>query len=143
LFSPRSPSVARALPATAADDNVVADDDYDDDDYGDDDDDDNAATSVFPRTLFATPPSAAPARADTVPPGSGSWRARYRRRRHRPVARAAFATRLLTGVSHICRHCRRSRHYRHGRRTRLTAGHALLCVFLFCNDEIIVIEVSG
>lgn len=135
MFSPRSPSVARALPATAANDNVVADDDYDDDDYGDDDDDDNAATSVFPRTLFATPPSAAavPARADTVPPGSGSWRARYRRRRrHRPVARAAFATRPLTGVSHFCRHCRRSRHYRHGCRTRLTAGHALLCVFLFC-----------
>lgn len=129
MFSPRSPSVARALPATAADENVVADDDYDDGDYGDD----NAATSVFPRTLFATSPSAAaPARANTVPPGSGSWRARYRRRRHRPVARAAFVTIPLTGASHICRHCRRSRHYRHGRRTRLTAGHALLCVFLFC-----------
>lgn len=115
MFSPRSSSVARALSATTADDNVVADDDYDDDD-----DDDNAETSVFPRTLFATLPyAAAPARANTVPPGSGSWRARYRRRfRHRPVARAAFATRPLTGVS---RSCRRSRHYRHGRRTRLTA----------------------
>lgn len=125
--------MARALPATTADDNVVADDDYDDDDDDYADDDDNAATSVFPRTLFATPPSAAvPARANTVPPGSGSWRARYRRLRHRPVARAAFATRPLTGVSHSCRHCRRSRHYRHGCRTRLTAGHAPLCVFLFC-----------
>lgn len=88
------------------------------------DDDDNAATSVFPRTLFATPSSAAaPARANTVPPGSGSWRARYRRLRHRPVARAAFATRPLTGVSRSCHHCRRSRHYRHGRRTHECRPH--------------------